>query len=791
MLAAWRHAGRALGRRPAFFAAAVTTLAFGTATTTAVFSLVDTVLIKPLPYPDADRLVTVFESNPTGRERTSLMAPVRIEDWHRLNRTFVALSGSYGENVTDTSAPEPERLVGLRVAPRFFSVYGMPARAGRYFTSDEELANGPGAAVISEGFWARRFQRRADAIGHALVIGGRRHAIVGVAPATFTPVATDVWLPAQTPEGLMRIRNARFYSGVGRLRPGVSVAEAATDLGAVQAALAREFPKTDEGWSAEVRALKDVRIGDARRGLLLVFSSVALLWVITVINIAGLSLVQIRRRARELAMHTALGASRGRVVGSVVREGLIVAGAGGVIGAGLAWGTVRVLPVILTSTPRINELTLDWRAMAFIALTSLLAVCIFSVVPALGGTRASVNVLLGHGSRGVTGGHHRLQRAIVVGQVALSVLLLASALLVLRSYYNLTQVTMGFDASDAVTFHVAARWDEDRTKIGLLQDQLLASLRDLRHVQAAGLTNFLPASGATLRYQVTIDGIAGPNEDKSMTVGWRTIGGQYLQAIQAQLVSGEFCASPPAGSKPPLPAMVNQRFAEVFAPGQDLVGRTLRSLGTPFTIAGVVGNIAEDSHDAAPVPYLYACAPGGWWPDPNYVVRTADGRALTGDLRRIVRELDPGRAIFGLRPVNEILDAGLDRPRVDATMLTLFAGAALLLAAIGQYSLFMLVVSERTREVAVRLAVGAEPRQVARLVMAGAGQLLVGGIVLGLGLTVAADRLLRGVLFGVSPSDPAALAAAVLALLIASTIAVATPALRASRIAPAEALRGE
>jgi putative ABC transport system permease protein len=310
-VASWRQAWRSLRHRPAFLTASVLTLAAGAGITTAVFSLVDTVLIKPLPYPDADRLVTLYESSPSAREKISLVAPGRLEDWHRLNRAFVALSGSYSENVTDTSDAEPERLEGRRVAPRFFTVYAMPPVVGRPFTDAEEQFNGPGAVVISEWFWSRRFNRNPAAIGRTLTIGGRAYQIVGVMPQTFTSAATDVWLPAQTWPGLMQVREARFLNGVGRLRPGVSLQEGARDLILIQEALAREFPKTDAGWSVEVGSLKDYRIGSSRRGLLLVFGAVASLWIIAVANVAGLTLVQVQRRSREMAIRAALGACAG------------------------------------------------------------------------------------------------------------------------------------------------------------------------------------------------------------------------------------------------------------------------------------------------------------------------------------------------------------------------------------------------------------------------------------------------------------------------------------------------
>jgi putative ABC transport system permease protein len=801
---AWGQAWRSLRRRPGFFAATVLTLGFGGGIATAVFSLVDTVLIKPLPFPDADRLVTVFESRPSAREKTSLLAPARVEDWNRLNRSFVAISASYSENVTDTSASEPERLQARRVMGRFFTVYGMPLLAGRAFTAEEERPNGPGAAVISEALWTRRFNRDPQAVGRALTIGGAPFQIVGVVPSTFTGAATDVWLPAQISDFMMQMRDARFLTGIGRLRPGVSVEQGESDLATVQNALAREFPKTDEGWSAEVRSLKEAvlsapglnsgRTGATRRGLMLVFGAVALLWAIAVANIAGLTLVQLHRRARELAIRAALGASRAKVIGAVVREGLMIAVAGAAVASALAFWIVALMRVVLERTPRINELALDWRALAFTLITSAIAGCAFSVVPALVGTRARIRGVISAGGRGATSERHRTQQLLVVGQVALSVLLVGSATLLLRSYDNLTRVETGFDPAGTVTFHVGARWDEDRTRIAQLQQQLLSNLEQLPHVQAAGMANFLPASGATLRYQFRIDGITGPNEDGSITAGSRTSSAGYLRALRMPLVAGSLCAPSSLDPKAPPTMMVNQKLVDVYAPNQNLVGRTLRMTegsGRPFTIVGIVGNVAEDALGTDPVPYTYSCMSAGWWPDPEYVVRTADPRAFAADLRRIVRELDSSRAIFGLRPVQAALDASLDRPRLDAGMLATFASAALTLAAIGLYSLFMLMVSDRTRELAVRLAVGASPQQLVALVFGGAGRLLAGGIVLGVLLTLAADRFLRGLLFGVSALDARALATAVLTLGVVAAIAVAGPAFRAARVSPTEALRGE
>lgn len=790
----WRQAFRSLMRRPAYLAATILTLGIGTGITTAVFSLVDTVLVKPLPFPDSDRLVTVYESSPSAREKTSLVAPARLADWRRSSTSFVELAGTYSENVTDTSAPEPERLEARRVTPRFFQVYAVPPIVGRVFNEQEEAFNGPGATVISEAFWARRFDRNPSAVGQALLIGGRRFEIVGVMPRSFSSGAVDLWLPSQTPPGILMMREARFLNGVGRLAPGVSLETAGHELASIQAALAKQFPKSDAGWSAEVRSLKDARIGTVRGGLTLVFAAVGALWLIAVTNVAGLTLVQVRRRTREMAVRIALGASRARVTATLVREGLLVAFLGGALGILLARWLISIMPVVLTTTPRLNELVLDWRSIGFVAGSSLLAVCAFSVIPAWIATRTGLAGGMAVDTRSVVASNHRLQSLLVVGQVALSLLLVGSATLLVRSYYNLTHVETGFNAAGAITFHVAARWDEDRIRIGRLQEHLISRLEELPHVESAGFTNFLPATGATLRYPVTVDGVTGPNADGTMTVGARMISGGYLPAIGAQLVLGSWCPPIQADFSAPRHAILNQRFVDVYAQGQNLIGRTVRLIQgqpAPATIVGVVGNIAEDGQATSPVPFVYTCDAAGSWPDPNYVVRTADSRALLGDLRRIVGELDKSRAIFGVRSVDDVLEAALLQPRVDATMLTGFAAAALLLAAIGLYSLFMLVVSERAREMAVRLAIGAEPRQLVRMVLAGAGRLLAVGIVLGVGLTAAVDRLFRGVLFGVSSVDPLALAAAAAMLVVAAVIAVSGPALRAARMAPTEALRGE
>jgi putative ABC transport system permease protein len=783
---------RSLIRRPAFLGGALLTFALGIAATTAMFSVVDAVLLKPLPFPDADRLVTVMEANPARTARLSLIAPGRLEEWHRLNKTFEALSASYNENLTDTSGAEPERLEGRRVAPRFFRVFGMAPLAGRVFADDEEREGGPLSAVISEGLWARRYARRTDAVGKRLVLGGAGYTIVGVIPATFAAGSIDVWLPAQTSAFLVRIREARFMSGVGRMKPGVTIAQAAADLARIQQTLGEQFPATDRGWSASVADLKQGRIGDYQRALWLVFGAVALLFAIAVANIAGLMLVQLRRRAHEFAIRRAVGGSRAQIVGAVMREVAVIATLGSIAGIAAAVALVRLFATTFATVPRMNELTLDVRSLAFTAGASIVAAAAFGLWPTLHATRGELTPVLAQTGRGVSAVRHRLQRLLVISQIALSVVLAGSAGLLLTSYGNLARLDLGFDPSHAIAFHVGAAWDENRPRVGQMQERLVAEIEQLPDVVTAGITNFLPATGATLRYQVELEGLATSEDRGKITVGARTIGGNYLKALGATLVAGNWCPPLRMDFRAQPKAMVNRAFADRYGP--NLLGRhlTFDQSNLPYEIVGIVGDVAEDSPGAAPVPYMYACQSAGAWPDPEYVVRTrGDSRALMSAVRDIVHRVDPTRAIFGVKPVERVIDSALDQPRLNASLLSLFAGAAIALASLGLHSLLMLLVSERTREMGVRMAIGATPAQVVGLVLAGAGRLLLAGVGAGLAMSIAAGRALRAVLFGISPFDVRTLGAAVIVLGGVTLMAAALPARRAASIDPIEAIRSE
>jgi putative ABC transport system permease protein len=791
MMTTFRQAAMLLVRRPAFALTCIATLAIGVGITVGLFSVIDAILIRQLPYPSADRLATIFEVDTVHEQARSNVAPARLEDWKRKNLTFEAISGSYAETATDLSGDEPERLDARRVMPEFFAVFGVRPVLGRTFDPAEEMFGGPGAAVISEGLWTRRYGRQATVIDRPLVIGGRDFAIVGVMPSFFSgPV--DVWLPMQSPPALGRAREARFLGGIGRLKHGVTVEQAQSDLGRVQRELAREFPRTDEGWTVLLGDLKEARVGEYRRPLVLVFGAVCLLLFIGVANISGLMLAQLHRRRREFALRVAIGATRQRLAAGVIWETAILTVCAAGFGAIIALGFVAICQKAFADVPRIDEVRVDVRALAVAVLATVAATIACGVLPAL---RMSVRTTpLSLLDRRGASARHRLHTTLITGQIALGLLLLTTAGVLLRSYTNLTRVDLGFDADNVVTFRAGSAWNEDRAHMAATQELIVSRLQQRSDVQAAGITNFLPTTSATWRFQVIVDGIVGPEADGGITVGYRVVSAGYLRALNVPLVSGSWCPDLRADPKSVRTALVNRAFGDTLAPGDDLVGRNLtmaRARNSPMRIVGVIGNLVEDGQGAALVPYVYSCEPAGTWPDPVYVARTHAPEALLGEIRPLVRGVDASRAVFAVGTLSDFLDSALDRPRLLAQMLGLFATAALALAVLGVYGLFALAVSERTQEVGIRMALGATRRNVGWMVFKHAAGVLLSGTLIGLALTVATNRALSGVLFGVPTLDLRTILIAIVVLTACAMTAVTVPALRAVRTDPVNAIRLE
>lgn len=787
-------AWRSIRRRPGYAATMILTLALGTGVTTALFAVVDTVLLRPLPYPNGEQLVMLYEASPTAPDRSTLIAPGRLNDWKRETTAFSAMAASYSESVTDTSGSTPERLDARRVTPGFFDVFGAAPMLGRTFTAEEEQTGGPRAVVISDGFWTRRFGREPGAVGQALSIGGESYVVVGVMSRTFAAPVIDAWIPAHVPAQMLPVREARFMTGVGRLKPGVTLEQGRQDLLRVQAALGEQFPATDRGWTVIVNDLRESRVGTRRSALLLVFAAVAVTWLVGLANIAGLVIVQTQRRARELSIRTALGASRAQVVNLIVQEMALFAVIGGAGGLLLAMGLLRLVPKVFDTLPRLNELSLNWPSAVFAIGSSLIAALLCALWPALSATRRTATTAQVHGGRSITASGHWSQRALVGAQVALGVVLCTSAAFLASSYYQLTRTDVGFDSEGVMTFRVGARWDEDRARVAQVQEQLIAQLGAMPGVSAAGITNFLPAPGGSLRYQVRVAGLAGESEGGYMPSGARIVSAGYHEALRVPLVAGSGCPAFRFDFNMPRTALVNRAFVDRYAAGQSLLSRHLSIEGDtrpPYTIIGVIGDVTEDGVQAERAPFMYACDSAGSWPDPYYIVRTANTAGFAAQLREAMRTIDPTRAVFAVRPLDSHLDASIAEPRLNAGIVITFAVAALLLGALGLYALFARLVTESRREIGVRLALGATPAGVVGLVVGDAGRLLAGGLVAGAALSVGTHQLIGSWLPKAAAFDGTALSIATVVLALVSGCAVLFPALRAAHIAPTEALRSD
>jgi predicted permease len=440
--------------------------------------------------------------------------------------------------------------------------------------------------------------------------------------------------------------------------------------------------------------------------------------------------------------------------------------------------------------PRLDEAALDWRVAFFAALLTAAAALAAGVIPAWVSARRQRTVPAA--SSRVAGGGRRVQAALVAAQIAVGTVLAGSAALLVRSYGALVRVDPGFAADGAVTFRVAATWDEDRGRVGALQQQLLEQIAALPGVHAAGLANFLPGTGATLRSQIRVEGIAGAEADGSMTVGTRTVSPGYFAALGIPLVAGRWCETSAFGAPGPREAVVNRQFAAVYGNGAPLTGRrlTFTQDATTWSIVGVAGDVTEDGAGAPIAPYVYVCMPLGSWPDPEYVVRaTGDPSLLVPAIRGIVRRLDPGRPVFAISRLADVFAAGLEQPRLNAAALTGFTAAALTLVAVGLYALLMLGVTDRRRELGVRLALGASPARLARGVLGSTLRIVGAGVAAGAVLLACAARLLASLLFGVSPFDPLALGSGAVALAIVAAAAAAGPIRRVLAVDPAVALR--
>ncbi|HEX6996889.1 MAG TPA: ABC transporter permease [Gammaproteobacteria bacterium] len=786
-----RYALRTLARSPGFTATVVLTLALGIGANGAVFSGVDAVLLRPLPFPDPDRLVLVTQrqanSNETG------IAPVRLEDWNAGNESFESLTGWTVEDASDTTGEFPERVRKAEVGPRFLATWGVSPALGRDFTAEEYRPGGPRAILIGDRYWRNRLGADPNVLGRTLRLNGVSYSVVGVMPPSFSTGAdVDLWTPDWSPAAIAAgsQRFLQWYTGVGRLRAGVTLEQARAGLQVVQARLAAAYPQSDADIAPVVEPLRQVAVGGASGPLWALLGAVSLLLLIACTNVASLLLARAARREPEIAVRYSLGASRRAVIGQLLTESCVLAAAGALLGLLVAGAGTAAFRALAPDLPRSADAGLDLRLVAYLAATAVIVAVLCGLVPALRASREAR--ALPRAGRGQVGRRHSAQWLLVGVQVALSVTLLAGTGLLLRSFDALARVEAGFDAANVLTFRISADWGESQDYDGVIRrlNATIDELAALPGVEAVATTAALPGlpSGNPIEIAL-VDGPAAAAE--RLLAEQRVVSPEYFATLGIPLLAGELCRRPAALGA--IEVMVNRSFAQRYFPNRSVVGLRIASDGNgpPSRIAGVVGDARDGGLDREAGPAVYNCfsAPNVF---PWFLVRTAgDPRAAAGSIRARVRELEPLRAVYELAPLDERIGGVFAEQRLLLTLLGAFGAAALALVCLGVYATLSYVVAERRREVGLRMALGALVGNVVAHFLARALGVVAVASVAGLVLSLVLGRTLSGLLYGVAPSDPAALTAAVAVVVGCAASAALLPALRAARVDPMHALREE
>jgi predicted permease len=803
-----RFAIRSLVKRPGFTAITLIALALGIGASTAIFSVVNSVMLRKLPYPNADRLVAIQELNREGK-RIQVTGP-NFLDWRAQNSVFEHLSAIRIANANLTLAGQAERIDLAQTSADFFDVFGVGPQLGRLFVSGDEQAGHAPVVVLSDVLWRRKFGADSSLVGQQVNLDGKTYTVVGVAPPGFQyPDKTEAWLPPLklAPEINDRLepterRGTGYLSAVALLKRGVSVAQAASEMETITARLRQQYPDTNNKRFNRVVSLQEHLVGTSNKMLWLLFGAVLFVLLIACANVANLLLATAASRSKEIAIRSALGASRLRVMRQLLTESTILALAGGLLGLALSiYGVMAIKRLLPADFPRLSEINLDWRVFGFTLGVSLLTGFLFGFAPALHSSKTDVQEAMKETGRGTAGSarHTRLRHALIIAEVALSLVLLAGAGLLFRSFMRLQAVDAGFTPQQVLTAKLSPagpKFQNDSDYIAFY-DQVLERTRNIPGVQSAGVINTLPLSnGPTVGFR--IEGRPVTTPDKWPVTDFRSVSADYFRTMNIPVVNGRaFTSADDANA--PLRLMINQALAQRDWPNEDPIGKRV-TFGNPgpnnqpawFEVIGVTANTRSLELRETPVAELYFAFKQNVFETNAIVVRsTVDPRSIAPALRQVVAEVDRTVPVSDVQTMEHVVSESVTQPRFNLFLLGLFSSIALLLSAAGIYGVTAYTVTQRTHELGIRLALGAQISDVLKLVL-GQGLAVIGaGLVLGLAASFALMRLLRSLLFGVGENDPLTFAAITLVLLLVALIACYIPARRATKVDPLTALRYE
>ena len=790
-----RYAVRQLLRTPAFTVVAVATLALGIGATTAIFSVVNGVLLQPLPYPESDRLVRIHEIVP--QYGLFSVAPANFLDWRQQNHVFERIAAYSPGSATLLRTEGPERIQGALVSWDLFQTLGTAPALGSSFTAGQDVPGANDVVVISDALWRQEFEGDPGVIGRAINLNGAAVTVIGVMPPGFYfPTRTaQFWRPIAI-NPVNATRGGHFLGVVARMNSGVTVQRADAEMKALAERLAREYPDNSAGESARVVRLQDQIVGAIRPALLTLFAAVGFVVLIACANVANLLLVRAAVREKEIAIRAALGANRRRLFAQVLAESLVLAIAGGALGLGIAYlGLPAMLTLSAGSIPRAADVTVDRQVLLFAAAASVATGLLFGLIPAWQSARGGIGAVLKEGGRSSTAAGTRwIRSGLLVVEVALSIVLLTGAALLVRSFDRLTNVPPGFEPDGALAFRVSLpqkQYNEDAQFN--FYEALIDKLEAQPGIRSAGLVQTLPMQGDyVLSFDIRGRAPALPNQKPS--ANYRAVSPDYFTALGVPLLKGRaFAPSDRSGSRSV--AIVDQAFVDKYFPGQDPIGQGVH-IGNGhkefFDVVGVVGDVHYAGLDAVPAPTMYVPIAQDPFSTIWVIARTdGDPASLAAPARQVVGEIDPLLPTYSETPLSQVVSDSVAPRRFSMVLLVLFAVMALFLAAVGLYGVVAYSVQQRTREIGLRMAIGAAPGDVLKLIIGGAMKLALAGVVLGLAAAAALARLVATLLFEVTPSDPASYAATSALLFAVVMIACYVPTRRAMRVDPTVALQAE